>query len=626
MGAAEGIAVLHGTGLAYENPVMQTLGIEGRYAILGILLALALRRARPSWNLGVLAAWTSAGAACAILFFWTHSALLYKVSLLKPISLLASLGVVLASLALGWTFKRAFATRPRGPIWAGVVFLLAFPLHALLRFDVGGGEAPPSVEARPGLPDITLVVIDTLRADHVSCYGYPVPTTPALDALAGRGMRFASAWAQAPWTRPSMASLHCGFFPTSHGTNSTTDKLPSSSLTLAEALRNQGYRTGAFSANVNISRSFGFDQGFGHFHLAEDGLPLVRDMAWGKLAAKLARWTGTTDVAQGSKEDQSAAGPLTDKVIDWLGEGDDLPEFTYVHYIDPHAPYDPPEFLLEGGRPSIADLQASFRWESGILRYPFGERPPLEGDGRERVVRLYDAEIRYCDREFQRLLDHLEATGRLGPEDWLIVTSDHGEEFYEHLHWGHGQSLFEEQLHVPLVLVGPGARGGAVVEQPVNLLDLYATLLGWAGAEVPADCPSRSLQPFMKDPEMEDGRILFAERIMHEGQGAQTAVRKGSRKLIETPDRSAADEAMLHLHFDLASNPGERLEGDYPPAEGTPFDKQNPVFQAPADLLKLLVMMRDFALVTAFTAEKVELDEDTLRALQSLGYIGDDED
>ena len=165
-----------------------------------------------------------------------------------------------------------------------------------------------------------------------------------------------------------------------------------------------------------------------------------------------------------------------------------------------------------------------------------------------------------------------------------------------------------------------------MVEQPVNLLDLYATLLDWAGAEIPADCPSRSLQPFMKDPERQDGRILFAERIMHEGQGAQAAVRKGSRKLIETPDRASGGEAMLHLHFDLASNPGERLEGDYPPSEGAPFDRKNPVFQAPANLLKLLVMMRDLALVTAFAAERVELDEDTLRALQSLGYIGNDED
>ena len=167
----------------------------------------------------------------------------------------------------------------------------------------------------------------------------------------------------------------------------------------------------------------------------------------------------------------------------------------------------------------------------------------------------------------------------------------------------------------------------ALAEPLVNAdMQEYATLLGWAGAEVPADCPSRSLQPFTKNPEREDGRILFAERIMHEGQGAQAAVRKGSRKLIETPDRASGGEAMLHLYFDLASNPGERLERDYSPSEGASFDRKGPAFQAPADLLKLLAVIRDLALATAFTAEKVELDEDTLRALQSLGYIGNDED
>jgi len=313
---------------------------------------------------------------------------------------------------------------------------------ALLTF---GCEAP-----RP--TNVIVVLIDTLRSDHLGCYGYARPTSPNIDRIAAEGFVFDAAIAQSSWTAPSVASLFTSVYPSAHGVVRFGSKIPQEFTTLAEVLHQRGLKTAAFSANMAfVSPEKAFDQGFDTFEvLTRRALPDETDQ---KIFGKVS----------------SEAEAVTDRVLRHLEGVGNEPFFLYVHYIDPHTPYDAPgenrdRFVAPGWNGKTA---ADFFGVGGMVNATDAEVPHL--------LDLYDGEIAYTDAQLGRLFSYLDSTG-LMDKSLLVITSDHGEEFHDHGGFTHGTSLYREQVQVPLIVRAPGG-GGRRVAKTVELVDVGPTVI-----------------------------------------------------------------------------------------------------------------------------------------------------
>ncbi|TNE90058.1 MAG: hypothetical protein EP330_09525 [Deltaproteobacteria bacterium] len=340
------------------------------------------------------------------------------------------------------------------------------PLHPVeLRFQMAGdGVTPVSVSKLELVgggvlpaerPNLVVVLLDTVRADHLSVYGYERPTTPKLEAFAREAVVYERAWANSPWTRASVATLFTGQLPRRHGTVGRRDALTDNVRLLAEVARSAGYDTASFVTNGNVGPAFGFDRGFETYH----GYSEVRD----------------------SPTFHEPAENVVDDVAAWLArrDGDD-PFLLYVHLTDPHAPYAPPGPFREAFAPDVP--QGPIGSNPWVQARAALEVPTTPEDVRH-AVDLYDAEIAYTDAQVGRLFDELRAAGAW-EGSMVVVTSDHGEEFMEHGGWEHGQTLYHEVLDVPLIVRFPDGHAGREARR-AQLVDVFPTLLGAAG--VPAD-------------------------------------------------------------------------------------------------------------------------------------------
>jgi arylsulfatase len=404
--------------------------------------------------------------------------------------------------------------RTRSARW-GAALAAAFVGAALATrgaepVPIGAASAavlPPRLEARPaaaGAPNIVLVTIDTLRADHLDVYGYARPTSPSLAAFAKDGVVFETAISAAPATQLSTASLLTGLWPVSH-MESTRDRpdgaayLRSGFTTLAERLAAAGYATAGFVSNPALRAEEGFAQGF-------------------------ATWDDTSGRAA---EAEGVVAPA----IAWL-ETAPRPFFLWVHLVDPHHPYDPPE-LGPWEDPSDARAAALRRtWTSlsfaeQTARMQAVERASdLDPATRAFFVDRYDTEIRHADAGVGRLLAALEERGATRANTWIAVTADHGEEFLDHGRLLHSHTLYDELLHVPLILRGPATPAGLRVAEQIPSIDLAATLLAAAGQPID-DLDARSLAPFWERPGSEPARAALSSR-----EGKYLAWRADGHKLV----------------------------------------------------------------------------------------------
>ncbi len=467
LAVVEGLVVLQRSALGFPTPTADLFAMELRYGLILGAIALLLARLWRRRSTAAVAGATLGSGLAILLGWWVHKVLLDRSTFWQPASLLASGGVLL--LAALVAVITAWIARRRGRVGLSLLAAVVVATPWLAASGMNA-EAPPARTnlAKKTRPDVTLIIIDTLRADRLSCYGNPRLTSPNLDQLAARGSRFEQCMAQSSWTRPSMASLHSGVYPSSHGCTDLHKVLPQSAWTIAEALQSNGYVTGGFSANAGLSPAYGFAQGFDAFWNT-DLQELSRFTMYGRL-----RHVFMKHVMKVNPDNHYGdAETLTDQVVRWLGGGRDAPVFTYVHYLDPHWPYTPEEYLIDGPQPAaFEDVQRL----SAQALYPFDVLPRPPDSAIDSAQHYYDAEIRYCDRSIGRLLDHLKSIGNLDPDDVVIVSSDHGEQFYEHGSWGHGTSMFHEELHVPLIVAGGGVPA-RTVEQQVRLIDVYPTIL-----------------------------------------------------------------------------------------------------------------------------------------------------
>ena len=395
--------------------------------------------------------------------------------------------------------------------------LCAVALTCLLPLGCGGGN-----DSGLGPPNVLIYLVDTTRADHLSAYGYARATTPRLEHFARESVLFERAYSPSSWTRASTASLLTGLDPARHGARSRKHRISKEAPLLAEVLAAEGYLCAAIVTNPHVVETWGFGRGF---ELFED------------LGALAPRWQDA---------DASLVTERVEPLLDGFAD-DPRPFFLYVHTIDPHGPNTPPEPYdrLFTDNPRVAPLPGALTLET-----------PAEDV--ENMRALYDAELRYADEYFGRLLDALRARN-LYDNTLIVFTSDHGEEHLEHGRGGHGQQLFEECVRVPLVVHFPGAEGGGKrITARASLLDMVPTILAVVGADAPPGLDGVDLSPLLSGaggvqweqrPFFLDLDLLRHDGKLHRAEG----VIRGHWKyvLVHEPEPKA-------LLFNLASDPEER--------------------------------------------------------------------
>ncbi|MBL7007985.1 MAG: sulfatase [Planctomycetes bacterium] len=548
VGALESVVITGTSQLVFPNPLFDSLQLGLRYGLLGAAVGLVLAffpaRLRPNRAASVLFT-TFSGLLFVTGTSWIHQFFYGGVSPLSFGPLAANGLLAGACLAAGYGLGRM-------PAPIVTILILAIAGHGGVAITAAQPEAAASSSeaAAEGAPNVLFILVDTLRADHLQSYGYPKLTSPTMDGLAQQGVRFDRAYAQATWTRPSVASLMTSLYPASHLTNSLHVRVPSELQTLAETVDSKGYTTASFSANRNVSEVFGFDQGFDTFwtHASDELNSLVRFSTWERVMEVL-RALGLA--AKPPLTNQAAK--LTDRVLAWTQQHDGSPYFLYVQYIDPHGPYEPPaEFLAEiGVEPPGSHLSKSANPVHGKPPYPFYEIHEFDQGNLGRLRELYDAEILYCDREIGRLLDSMRAQGLL-ENTYIVITSDHGEEFWEHKQFGHGQSAFEELARVPLIIAGPGI-GPGVVRAPVELIDLYPTIATWVGAAIPDRIQGQDLGGLIAG----GGQGMAGEALISNLHAYElTAWVLGHEKLV----RIEVGGEVRWLLYDLESDPLEQTD------------------------------------------------------------------
>lgn len=436
-------------------------------------------------------------------------------------------------------------------------------VRPVMAGEQGLAAARPAVAAER--PNVLLITVDTLRADHLSSYGARPGQTPTLDRLAVEGARFVWAFAQQPNTNGQHASLFTGTYPATHGVRvHMVDRLPADLPTLAEVLQAAGYATAGIYSWISLEPAFsGLERGFAVYQGYVLNRPeVLTDGRMQYLAATVRRLTEyvavvrTADLvlqASHGLEDRidGRADVTTDAALQWLQQGR-RPFFLWVHYFDPHYPYTPPPPYDRQFDPDYTgDLDGSL---ATIRRL----RPGVALAARDRahLLALYDGEVAFTDAQIGRLVATLATSGLLD-QTIVIVTGDHGESFGEHDAWLHGTTLYNTEVHVPLLVRYPARiTPGTVVTAPVQGIDIMPTVLDLLGLPVPPTVEGRSLVPLLTG--ASDGGDR--EAISQTPDDRFLAIARDGWKLIL--DQATGRPWLYHL----ASDPAETrdLAADYP--------------------------------------------------------------
>lgn len=375
-------------------------------------------------------------------------------------------------------------------------------------------------EERPR-PNVLFILVDTLRYDHLTSYGYERPTSPEIDRLLAKpGVVVEEAYSQAPWTLPSVASFLTGRQPGDVlGDDPKAYGIPKEIPTLAQALQKLGYETGGFFANQILHEGNGFGRGFTTFYSPPSGTKSL---------------------------DQPDSAQMNARVLPWLEAHRNDPFFLYVHYLDPHDPYENPE-IVDNRSPFFPKYRGNLtgRHVHGV----YAGRVPLERPGQDvaHLTALYDSEIRYVDARIGELL-------RAIPPDVLantlvVLTADHGEELYDHGGWKHGFTLYEDQIHVPLLLRWDGRLpAGRRLPGTVSLLDLMPTIVQAAGGKPDPAWEGIDLLPALTGEAPLPRRPAFAQHMMI-GPLRAAAVLEKKKLILFNPRTPFAPTDPLQEHL-----------------------------------------------------------------------------
>jgi arylsulfatase A-like enzyme len=559
------------------------IGSCGLY-LAAIALARLSGRLTPAWI------WCWAWLGLYTLMF-VNVALLPRQSFLTLPSMALTASLCLAAGAVSWplgALARRFAPLAHRP-WvkaAGVATITVSLAIAVLvpltlpRPDLSAHHSPRN----PGELNAVVILIDTLRADHLSSYGYPRPTTPNIDALASRGVRFSNAWSTSSWTVPAVASLFSGLPLSSHRTGGVDTGFDVDE-TLAEAISGTGAVTAAFTANPLVSSLYGFERGFDTFVSCRDGLvnPIV-DLAEGTTLGRLLlrRMDADRMVVQSART--------------WLRHHQRDRFLLYLHLFSPHRPYEPPEAQR------TRFVNPSY---DGIEYHGAAPGRSLSEPALRNTLERYDAEIAYADELVGEMVEHLARLG-LARTTMVVVTSDHGEAFGEHGHWEHGQSVYTEEARIPLIIAHPLA-GSGVVEEAVSLADVHPTVRSLFGAPAMHPTPALDLSgailgASLGKPMALPQRPILTELLGEEGSThpeTMEAVALGGLRLVHNVTRGTREL------FDIAHDPSELLPLADPGQAGLMQRHLVPEWWAPGTAL----------------AGRITLTDEDLQKLRSLGYV-----
>lgn len=468
--------------------------------------------------------------------------------------------------------QRCRRSRSRTWLWTHVgPWLLC--LVALSSCRPGGCE-PRGSDGSSGDPveRIVLISIDTLRPDHLGIHGHVRPTSPNIDTLAARGTLFEDASTTAPWTLPAHASMLTGLYPVEAGARTRTEALRTDVPTIAARLLDAGFRTMGV-ANVTWLHFFKLNPGF---------------EKWEYLPA--------------DKDAEGDAGRITDMGIEFLEKTATERSFLFLHYFDVHSPYRSrprfenkflPRDFRDRSRVTGGSLQLGLAGnEHGYVHFTEAERENLE--------KLYDAGILQLDFELGRLFRFIEE--RFGFGDTLVIlTSDHGEAFFEHGSYSHGQNQYQELLRVPLIIGGKSVPQGVRVAAPVSLIDIAPTIFAAAGVAIPDSLPGIDLARYWHaDEPAPTDRVLYSQSAPPEADTTRM-VRRGSFKLIVDFDDGE------HELYDLENDPDEQ----------TDLSETRPEQLAELSLL----MDQFFGQGSSEDGADIQLDGETIEQLRGLGYM-----
>lgn len=469
---------------------------------------------------------------------------------------------------------------------------------------IRGAGAPGGTSPR----GVILIHADTLRADHLGAYGHSRDTAPFLSRMAREGTLFKQAFAQAGWTKVSTPSFMTSLYPSSHGVHAIPDRLPAAATTMAEVYRRAGYATVSFSSVAFTGAGTNLHQGYEELH-------------------------ERSSVDPGPEYPTKTARVYVDRAADWIAHHRDRPFFMYLHVFDPHSPFEPRRpwntiWADAGKREEHVRQLASLR---KVIANPFmadrGMATPdeMRKAGIEPASYLaydkdwYDGAIRGLDAELARLFEGLRTLG-LDRDVAVAFLADHGEEFQEHGRMWHGQSVYGEMMHVPLVVRWPaGVDAGRVVEEPVQLVDVMPTLLGLSGLEPPKEIQGQSLVPLLKNgPPGESGwkrrPVILEKQPMGEpdfpGSSQSYAVIDGGWKLIHNTVRPPA-----HPEYELYEFPADPLDQHDVAAE------HGDVVQRLAKILDSWHAMATTARLKPDAETSKTLSAEELQRLRSLGYV-----
>jgi arylsulfatase A-like enzyme len=442
-------------------------------------------------------------------------------------------------------------------------------------------------------PDLVLVVIDALRADHLASYGYHRPTSPHIDRLAEQGILFTNASAPSSWTRPSVASLFTSRSPSEHGAVSLLKPLAGKLPTLAERLGEAGYLTIGVSANfVHVTKRSGLARGF------EVWRSFSKPVEEGSSKTV---WTAKRGAGQATLRAPSGA-ELNAAVIRRIPAPDAGPIFLYVHYMEPHSPYVPPPRLLARIAGERAGERRREAATNDYLVDLAARRVQLGEAERQELVDLYDAEIAAVDEAIGDLVAALQERDRW-ENTVMVITSDHGEEFADHGGWFHAINLHSESLRVPLVVHDARIRRtGDRRSVPVDLLDVPMTLLDLAGVPASPGMRGRSLL----DSDLTPGRDLVAE--LHEDPAFERRIGPRTHRLALTrwPWKAIVNRDGDAWAYQLERDPLE--SSAVPPG------------QVPPDLLSSARDLERRFDSSSSRPQATEPDESTREGLRALGY------
>ena len=459
--------------------------------------------------------------------------------------------------------------------------------------DSTAGKA--AVKADESWPNIVLISVDTLRPDHLGCYGYQRKTSPRIDKLASEGALFEQAVSSTSWTLPAHCAMFTGLADTVHGCIEMDRRLAESRVTLAERLSAAGYATAGFFSGPALHPVFGLAQGFDKY---------VDCTSYADLSVKV---VGTGQTLDGgvveSRSNADITNPrVSEAVCDWLTNNRQRPFFMFIHMWDVHFDFIPPPPYDRMFDPEYTGTATG---ENFFINPDVNPRMPKRD--LEHIIALYDGEITWTDAHLGKILDQLD-TLSLRDNTIVMLLSDHGEEFFEHGRKGHRQTLYDEVIRIPLIVRFPGKiPAGRRYEHQARMIDVVPTLLDLAGIPNPEDVMGRSLKPVFDGYALSSDDLAVSE-LFSVGRELRS-FRRPDRKLIH--NRKTKESVIYALTAD--------------PAEQAPLNKFNSemVRSLLAGVEQTRAWLDDFTKRLPVEIQSPLLPEKVRHQLETLGYIGE---